>query len=177
MGAMLTLRTAKMALLVAVVLLAGFLCYKAGVGSHEKNNVAYIEDFETGELKFTLSDKELTIYEEGKAPKRVAVPKTGTRRIAKKLSEDVQVERLSWMPKVVFLPQLGISAGLRLEPLAGIQLIRLMPLRVGLSCNISPSMVGLGIERDILSNSCVGLMYGYDWQGYSRLYLTFKVFL
>ena len=130
-----------------------------------------------GELRLDLGNKELVIYEEGKPVKRVAVPRTGTRRITKKQSEDVQIERLSWMPEVVLLPQIGISLGRQLEPLVGIQWLRIRPLKVGLSLNITPQMVGIGIERDILSNCNLGLVYGLSYDNYTLWALKFALFL
>jgi len=63
----------------------------------------------------------------------------------------------------------------RLEPAVGIQFFRVNPLKLGLSAELSPSLLGISCTRDILDTGNIGIGLGIDKEGLQRAFLVFSV--
>lgn len=115
-----------------------------------------------------------------KADQTIYIPKSGKvviRTNRENVVPTVEINKASWIPSLASLAHVGISVSSKIEPMFGIQLIRQETFRLGISLNITPSMVGISLDRDILDNASIGLMYGYDRELLNRIALHLSLYI
>jgi hypothetical protein len=128
----------------------------------------------------TVNRDKIVIREQSKPTQTLKLPKSGQVKIVTNkegVEPQVEVEKASWMPNLVCLPQLGICASKQIEPLLGVQFVRCEPIQTGIGVALTPSLVGLTLEKDILDNASVGLLWGYDKELHQTVGLVFSLFL
>ena len=116
------------------------------ISQDSKNNIKVIPIPKFGELKFIVTDK-----------------------------GEVVLKSTGWMPQLGTRPYLGIAYTGKIEPLVGIQVMRLEPIGLGVSFDMTPSLIGISLSKDIFDNTLLGIGTGICSEMTQKYYLFLGV--
>ena len=124
-----------------------------------------------------VTHSQVVVRQKGKADRVIKVPKSGRVVYTDKIKDKSQLATPQWVPQLVCLPHIGLSMrGLKVEPIAGVQVVRLEPMQLGLSCNLTTSNINLSLDKDLFDNSAVGVYYGITNEGSNVIGVHFSLF-
>jgi len=103
----------------------------------------------------------------------VAVPKFGELRVRVTNTGQVVLESANWLPRLGVRPHVGVAYTGKIEPILGIQILRIEPIGLGLSLDATPSLIGLSLDKDVSDNAIVGLGTGISAVDMSQRYFVF----
>jgi hypothetical protein len=105
----------------------------------------------------------------------VNIPKFG--EIIVKVTDKGEVVLCStgWMPQLGIRPYLGMAYTGKIEPLLGAQVVRIEPLQVGIGVDMTPSLIGVSLSRDLTQNSLVGIGTGLCSEMTQKYYVFFSL--
>lgn len=166
------MKLSRIVLLASGILLAGGL-FLFGYNLHAPEITTPIKQIPSDSKAIVTILPDKVLINDGSTLKEVKIPKSGKSTIDMKKSGEVLVEGPGWMPILCTVPNVGINFGKKVEPYVGVQLIREEPLGLGLGPNLSPSMVGISLDKDLGNSVVLGIQYGYTFEGDSRV--SFKV--
>jgi hypothetical protein len=104
--------------------------------------------------------KSRVVVQDKDSVEEVAVPKFGTIRVRVADTGQVVLESANWLPRLGVRPYVGAAYTGRLEPILGIQVLRIEPIQLGLSLDVTPSLLGVSINKDVSDNAIAGLGTG-----------------
>ena len=149
------------AVVIAFTLLAGISLYMAlHPFQNVSNNANIVKPLpprtqavvQISKVKVTATDKKQT--------RIVNIPKFG--EIIVKVTDKGEVVLAStgtWLG-LGMRPHLGIAYTGRVEPMIGLQWVRLEKLNLGTSVVLTPSFIGASLDKDVTENSQIGLGIG-----------------
>jgi hypothetical protein len=167
-----------LALIIAIIApLAGgglYLYWLGGKNAKETHKSSANSILPAGtQSRVVIKDGKVWLYQLGKEPIELRLPKTQQLRLDIDTEGRVSVEKPTFLPSLCLKPHMGIAYAGRTEPLVGLQLVRLEPLQLGLSCDITPSLTGLSLNYDLFQNALIGLGIGTDWDADNKYYIFF----
>jgi len=160
-------------LLIIIVLLGLNLTYK-GCSSGKGTPMPTLP--ENAISRVTVAKEGISIEEKKGTIHKIPLPKTDKVIVITDKDGSVSIEKSSWMPELVCLPQMGISLSRTLEPQLGLQFLRSEPFGLGVSLGITPTILSLNLDKDVLSNSYIGLFVGYDKDLHNTIGFRFGLF-
>jgi|GEM_PF-6272216 len=123
-----------------------------------------------------VENGKIIVKQQGKADKSLSIPKSGKVTYRQTIEGEQKLLTPGWFPRLVVLPHLGISCrGIKVEPIVGVQLLRVEPVQLGISFNITPSNINVSLDKDLFNNSLVGIYYGMTNDGTNCLGFHFSL--
>jgi len=164
----------KTGLKVGLVVLFALICF--GVGYNAKDEKAGDPEALPRGASATIKVSPTQVrVNTGTKISTIKVPKFGEANIKVTPKGEVIAESTSYWPTTGTRVHMGVAYSGRVEPLVGVQLVRIEPLEVGVSVDATPSMIGVSLSKDVLSNSLAGLGIGIDYEANKRVYTYFSV--
>ena len=103
----------------------------------------------------------------------VTIPKFGNIEVRINDRGEAVICSTGWLPRFGLRPLLGVAWTGQLEPMAGIELMRVEPINAGLSVDVTPSVIGCALERDIYNNASIGIGTGLKYTTMQQSYYAF----
>ena len=128
------------------------------------------------QARIRVFKNEVVIQSKNEPTKRIKQPRSGEIVVEVDDTGRVLVRQPGYWPKLVLVPQLGIVASKRIEPTISVQFLRSERLGLATSLGITPSIVYLSLDKDILTNASLGFFYGYDLAMDNRVGIKFSLF-
>lgn len=123
-------------------------------------------------VKITIDRKEV-VTQDKYAVRHVSLPKFGNVELRITDRGEVVIASTSILPRLGILPHLGIAWTGKFEPTFGLQVLRIEPIGLGGSFNVTPSLIGVSIDTDLTQNSLVGLGSGVSFEDMKQRYFLF----
>lgn len=158
-----------------IFIVAIVVAYLLGLYGH-RPSPAVQESLPEG-VKRIISVDRAKVVDTTRGGSKVAVmPKFGAIEVRVRDNGDVVLATTGYMPIVGIRPYLGASYCGKIEPLLGVQLVRVEPWGLGLGVDATPSLVGVSLNKDVLANSIVGIGVGATLNNLSRqTYIHFSL--
>jgi hypothetical protein len=103
----------------------------------------------------------------------IPLPKFGDTKITVKDSGAVVVEKEYNFIETGVRPHAGIAYTGKVEPMVAIQCVRIEDWELGVSGVITPSLVGISLDKDISSNALAGLGVGISGEDMQHRYFIY----
>lgn len=102
------------------------------------------------------------VVRKGDAVKTYVEPKFGGIEVLIDKNGNPEVKEAGYMPRIGIRPMLGVAYTGKLEPALQLELLRIEPVGLGASVAGTPSFIGIALEKDISTNTSMGLATGID---------------
>ena len=155
-------------LVVAMLGIGGLSLYMA---LHKESSTAQALPKDT-QAVVTIKKNKVTVQDRN-VIKEIVIPKFGTLAIRVTDKGQVVLESSNRLPRLGVRPHVGVAYTGRIEPVLGIQVLRIEPMQLGASLCVTPSLIGLSIDKDLTDNAIVGLGTGISSEDMQQRFFVF----